>query len=160
MKSHRVSVTRRIAAPADVAYGIIADYRDGHPRILPPRWFRNLRVESGGVGQGTIFRFEIHAFGSTQQARGHVTEPEPGRVLLETYDDGVKTSFTLAPTEDGRAADVTILTEMKWKGGLLGVIERAIVRSFLGKVYVQELGLLDTVAREQAGAKRPIAVSS
>jgi hypothetical protein len=149
MTSVRVSATRRIAAPADVAYGIIADYRDGHPRIIPPRWFRNLRVESGGVGEGTVIRFEMHAFGSTQQARGRVTEPVPGRVLIETYDDGAKTSFTVVPAEDGRAADVTILTEMKSRDGLLGVVERAVVRSFLGKAFKEELGLLDSVARER-----------
>jgi hypothetical protein len=149
MTSVRVSASRRIAAPADVAYGIIADYRDGHARIIPPRWFRNLRVERGGVGQGTVIRFEMRAFGSTQQARGQVTEPVPGRVLVETYDDGAKTSFTVVPAEEGRAADVTILTEMKSKKGLLGILERAIVRSFLGKAFAQELELLDTVARDR-----------
>lgn len=149
MTSHSITTTRRIAAPADVAYGIIADYRDGHPRIIPPRWFRNLRVESGGVGQGTVIRFEIRAFGTTQQARGQVTEPVPGRELVETYDDGVKTSFTVVPAEDGRAADVTILTEMKSKGGLLGIVERAMHRSFLTKAFAEELQLLDTVARER-----------
>jgi len=148
MTTLRVSATRRIAAPADVAYDIIADYRDGHPRIIPPRWFRNLRVESGGVGQGTVIRFEMHAFGSIQQARGQVTEPVPGRVLVETYDDGAKTSFTVVPAEDGRAADVTILTEMaSKKNGFLGVVERAVIRSFLGKAFKEELQLLDTVAR-------------
>lgn len=155
MISHRVSATRRISAPADVAYGIIADYRDGHPYILPPRWFRNLRVESGGVGHGTVFRFEIHAFGSTHHTRGRVTEPVPGRVIAETYDDGVHTSFTVEPAEDGRAADVTFLTEMKTRGGLLGILERAMVRSFLGKVYAQELALLDNLARARAAARVP-----
>jgi hypothetical protein len=40
------------AAPAQV-YAIIANYREGHPRILPKE-FSGLTVEQGGIGAGTI----------------------------------------------------------------------------------------------------------
>ncbi len=69
-------------APADRVYAIIADYRNGHPHILPKQ-FRNLTVEQGGVGAGTIIRFEVRVFGQTQHFRAVVSEPEPGRVLVE-----------------------------------------------------------------------------
>ena len=47
MKSYQASLKRRIAAPAPLAYSIIADYRDGHQRIIPPKVFQNLIVEEG-----------------------------------------------------------------------------------------------------------------
>ena len=81
--AYRVSVSARIPAPSGRIYGIIADYRNGHPHILPPA-FSNLEVEQGGVGAGTIIRFNVRALGRTQLFRSVVTEPEPGRVLVET----------------------------------------------------------------------------
>lgn len=44
----RVKASAVIAAPAPVVYSIIADYRHGHPSILPPRYFDNLEVLAGG----------------------------------------------------------------------------------------------------------------
>jgi hypothetical protein len=38
-----------IHAPAARVYGIIADYRVHHPRIVPPEYFRTVEVEAGGV---------------------------------------------------------------------------------------------------------------
>jgi hypothetical protein len=34
----RVEADLRIDAPAERIYPLIADYRSGHPRILPPRY--------------------------------------------------------------------------------------------------------------------------
>jgi hypothetical protein len=53
-----------------------------HPQFLPPA-FTGLRVESGGVGEGTIFHVALTAGGRTRQYRMRVGEPEPGRVLTE-----------------------------------------------------------------------------
>jgi len=47
MTSYRVQVSARVAAPPEVVYRLIADYRDGHPRIVPPKYFSNLVVEEG-----------------------------------------------------------------------------------------------------------------
>ena len=154
MTTYRISATRRIAAPANVAYGIIADYRDGHPHIIPPQYFRNLRVERGGVGAGTVIRFELHAFGKVNPALAEITEPVPGRVLAETYPEtGIRTTFSVAPVEGDHACDVTIVTEMKSRGGLLGLIERAMSRAFFTKVFTQELALLDGVARQRSASR-------
>ena len=61
---------------------IIADYHNGHPHILPKQ-FRNLTVEKGGVGAGTIIRFEVRALGSDAAIQRVVTEPETrGRRVL------------------------------------------------------------------------------
>jgi hypothetical protein len=48
---YRVIASRRVAAPAARVYDIIADYRVGHPSILP-RAFRNLQVDDGRARRG------------------------------------------------------------------------------------------------------------
>jgi uncharacterized membrane protein len=139
-------VTKRINAPADRIYGIVADYHNGHPRILPPQ-LRNLVVEHGGIGAGTVFRCEMRAFGATRTFRATVTEPKPGRVLVETLDDNrTVTTFIVEPVDDGRAADVTISTRTTTRPGLLGLAERMLTSRFLVSVYEQELALLGIVA--------------
>jgi uncharacterized membrane protein len=148
-------VTTRINAPADRIYGIVADYHNGHPRILPPQ-LRNLVVEQGGIGAGTIIRCEMRAFGATRKFRATVTEPKPGRVLVETLDDNrTVTTFIVEPVDDGRAADVTISTRTMTRPGLLGLAERTLTSRFLVSVYEQELALLATVAGT-AGASTPV----
>ena len=59
----RLSEARLIPVPAPVIYDIIADYRTGHPHILPARFFGALDVLEGGRGAGTKIRFEMKAFG-------------------------------------------------------------------------------------------------
>src|SRR5678810_58918 len=94
---HVISASRTIAAPPQRIYSILADYREGHPSILP-RQFTHLTVERGGVGDGTIIQFTMGLLGRTQRFRGFVSEPEPGRVLVETYEtNGVVTSFIVDP---------------------------------------------------------------
>jgi hypothetical protein len=79
-------------------YAILADYRNGRPRILPERYFSNLEVERGRVGAGTVIRFQVRTLGITRSFRGEVTEPKPGRVLVESYPQtGEVTSFTVEP---------------------------------------------------------------
>jgi hypothetical protein len=137
-----VSATARINAPPERIYRLIADYRDGHPRILPPQ-LRNLIVEQGGIGAGTVFTCEMRAFGTTRKFRAAVTEPHPGRVLVETLDDGKTiTTFTVEPADQGHAADVTISTHTIPRSGILGIVERALSSRFLKPVYENELKLL------------------
>ena len=52
-----VSAERMVDAPADVVYRYVADMHEHHPHFLPPA-FSGFRVESGGVGAGTITRFK------------------------------------------------------------------------------------------------------
>src|SRR6266566_945461 len=67
-----------VDAPAETVYRYIADMREHHPRFLPAA-FSDFRVESGGVGAGTITRFKVTAGGRTREFRTKVAEPEPGR---------------------------------------------------------------------------------
>ena len=110
MPSHSVSVTGTVSAPAARGYAIIADYRDGHPRIIPKPPFGELIVEKGGVGAGTVIRFTMKIMGRWMTSRSEISEPEPGRVLVETDLDGKAVStFIVEPAGD--ATKVTITTE-------------------------------------------------
>jgi hypothetical protein len=138
-----VEARANIAGSAADAYRMIADYRLGHTLIIPRRYFRNLRVEEGGYGEGTVIRYDLRAFGKTIRARARVTEPEPGRVLVETdLERGAVTTFIVEPISAGKSR-VTIKTDMATRSGLLGVIERAVTRRFLERVYVAELALIN-----------------
>ena len=71
---------------------------------------------------------------------GVVTEPAPGRVLVETYDEPApsRTTFTVAPGRSG-GTDVTFDSEMTSRDGLGGAIERFVSTWFLKKLYAKEL---------------------
>jgi hypothetical protein len=139
----RVSSSAEIAAPAADVYRMIADYRTRHARIIPPKYFANLRVESGGYGAGTIITYDMTAFGKTRHARAEVTEPQPGRVIVETdHDESIATTFVVEQASASRSR-VTIATELPLRSGILGSLERTMARSFLTRVYAAELALLE-----------------
>jgi hypothetical protein len=143
----RVEARANIGAAAPDVYRIIADYRTGHTRIIPRRYFRNLEVETGGYGAGTLIRYDLLAFGTTYHARARVTEPEPGRVLVETdLEKGAVTTFTVDPL-GGAQSRVTIATEMPTRAGVVGWLERAMTGRFLRRVYDAELAQLDSEVR-------------
>ena len=147
MPEIRVSQSAIVAAPAPVVYGIIADYREGHPAILPRRYFETIEVEHGGLGAGTRIRFRIRAFGSARTVRADVTEPVPGRELVETdLATGAATRFLVEPAEDGRASRVTFETTWR-RSGVSGWLERCLAPRYLRQVYRAELALLDAEAQ-------------
>ena len=142
-RTHEVSVTRRIAAPAEKVYAVFADYREAHPRILPPSFFVGLTVVEGGHGAGTTVIVTGRFAGRTRAMRGVVTEPEPGRRLVESYpDERTVTSFVVDREPDEEACRVTISTVLPNRRGPAGWIERRIVRRLLNRVYAEELDLL------------------
>lgn len=146
MPAQPLSVSALIAAPARTVYGIIADYHDGHPRILPRPPFVSLEVEAGGTGAGTAIRVEMRMLGRTGAFRAVVTEPRPGQVLVETNDNGHVTTFTVEPRSGGRHSQVTIATTFAARRGLPGALERWLLARLLRPVYARELALLAAVA--------------
>jgi hypothetical protein len=143
---YQVTHTARVAAPAARVYHVIADYQNGHPRILPPQ-FRNVVVERGGLGAGTQLHFQMRAFGRIRNFRHEVAEPEPGRVLVENdRENDSKTTFVIDPAHGG--ANVTITTDLPLKPGLAGKVERFLATRYLLGVYREEIKRLDAVARE------------
>jgi len=138
-----------VGAPADTVYGYIADMRE-HPRFLPPA-FSDFRVESGGVGAGTITRFKVTAGGRTREYRNVVAEPEPGRILTES-DTGSSSVTTFTVTPQGNASLVRISTTWDGAGGIGGFFERTFAPRVLRGIYADELKRLDAYAREHRSA--------
>lgn len=144
----RVSESRTIPVPAAALYDLIADYRNGHPRILPPEYFGPLEVLEGGRGAGTTIRFAMKAFGRVNVDTAQVTEPVPGRELRETLSSGIVTTFLIEPGGQD-AATVTITTEYA-KPGVAGWFEKQLATWYLRRVYVAELAQLARVAEGRA----------
>ena len=142
-----VAAERPIAAPAERVYHYIADFREHHHRFLPPA-FSDFQVEQGGVGAGTVVCFTVTSGGRPRAFRSLVSEPVPGRVLMETDTySGAVTTFSVAP--EGAGSRVRIATS--WRApGLMGLIERLLAPRVLRKIYVDELTRLDRYAREEA----------
>jgi hypothetical protein len=151
MKPFQVTASALINAPAEQVYNILADYRNGHPYILPKPYFSSLEVEQGGVGAGTIIHVQMNIMGQKQAFRAAITEPEPGRVLIETDLAGrVVTTFIVSPLEAGRQAQATITTDIKPRAGFPGPLERFFTGILLRRIYTQELALLAVLAEERS----------
>jgi hypothetical protein len=148
--THLVTAEDHVKAPPERVYAVIADYRNGHPRILPDV-FSGMTVEQGGTGAGTIIRFHMRVFGRTRTFRAAITEP--GRVLVETDLDnsGAIRTFTVNRCADQETSTVTISTELPVRTGVLGAIERFLSTRYLRPIYVRELELL---AARASGEKR------
>jgi hypothetical protein len=75
-------------------------------------------------------------------------------VLVETdLEKGAVTSFVVDPVGVAKSR-VTIKTDMPTRSGLLGWVERAVIRRFLERVYAAELALLDAELRVDARGLR------
>lgn len=159
MKDFQVEAEAFVLAPAQLIFEIVADYRKWHPQILPKGYFSALEVEQGGTGAGTIIRFKMHVFGLTRAFRAAITEPEPGRVLVETdSSSGIETTFTISPLEESQLTKVTIATRFTTRGGIFGPLERFLTSRTLRSIYNQELQLLATLAQNRSAI--PTAESS
>jgi hypothetical protein len=148
-----ISASAIIPARPERVYALLADYKNGHPRILPKQ-FTGLTVEEGGIGAGTIIRVEMSVLGKKQSMRMKISEPEPGRVLVESSLDpnGPVTTFTVNQGTAPADSHVTITTEIPDHGGLPGKIEMLLSKLFLGSIYEKEL---ENLARVVTGPFAP-----
>ena len=141
MSSYQIIESATINAPAERVYEILADYENGHPHILPKPAFVGLEVLEGGYGAGTRFRLEMQAFGRRTSSEAVVTEPEPGRVLVETIEkDGIVTTFIVEPTADGQRTETTFQTEIRSPKGLMAPITKLMTRLYLRRVLSGRAG--------------------
>src|SRR5258708_38559423 len=101
-----------IDARPEQVYAVLSDSRVGHPAILPKPYFTELIVEKGGRGAGTIVRGSVKLLGKEFPFHQLVSEPEPGRVLLETdTETGQWTRFTFEPINGGTQTRLIIASE-------------------------------------------------
>lgn len=141
------SAERTIGAPADEVYGHLADMRL-HARFLPAPFY-GFQVEAGGTGAGSVVSFKIDFARGVRELRMQITEPEPGRTLVQTDTggSGLVTTFTVTPR--GEQTLVNITSRFDGETGVAGFIERIIAPLRLHRVYVEELARLDAYAREE-----------
>jgi hypothetical protein len=156
MKIQIAAATKIIDAPANEIYKIIADYRNSHPLILPRDYFISLEVEEGGYGEGTIVNFKMRLLGQIQSFRSLITEPMPGRQLVETdIKSQIPTSFLVAPLANGNQGRLTITTELVGKSGAEGFVAKWVLQ----KVYRDELELIAQAAEDSAAFRGSNALS-
>ena len=149
MNTIHFSHTAIIPAPAPVVYGILADYHHGHPSILP-KAFTKLVVIQGGYGEGTQIEAFTKVMGRESSFKAHITEPEPGRVLVEdTPATGLRTVFTVDPVADGLQSRVTFDTDYPVDQGISGMIQRFIIPVLLGMMYREEMENLNRFAQQK-----------
>lgn len=148
MKPIHVEVSHVIEARPERVYAILADYRVGHPAILPQPYFTELVVEEGGQGAGTIVRVGMEVMGKAFAYRQTISEPEPGRVLKEAdAAAGVITTFTVDPLDGGGRSRVTIATAAATSPGLTGWLARVFNPPLMRRIYRQELQQLAEYVR-------------
>jgi hypothetical protein len=149
MSHYYVEVSGVVGAPPEKVYAIISDYHAGHPSILPSRYFTKLAVQEGGQGEGTVVDVYMDVFGVKALYHMRVTEPEPGRVLVEEDESaGVITTFTMDPVNGGGQTRVTIATKARTSPGLRGMIEKLMNPPIMRRIYREELGQLDEVVQK------------
>ena len=150
----RVSVERVVAAPPDIVYGILANYRDGHHQAILPPAFSDIEIVAGGVGAGTVVRFSLKLGARSRRGEARLDEPEPGRILLETATEGdTQTRFVVEPAAGG--CRVRIETELRSSAGPAGIIERLLAPRLLAPLYADELARLNRYARRLVAANQP-----
>jgi hypothetical protein len=148
-----ISETAVMQAAPEVVYGIFADYHEAHPGVLPRPHFGALVVERGGTGAGTRFRVDIRQGRGRKTYRMDVTEPQPGRVLVESdLDSDLTTTFTVEPADGG--SRVTITTRFT-QGGPGGWLMRTFGPRLARPIYREELRNVERLARERSPASAP-----
>lgn len=149
MAKVEASAERTIDAPADAVYRYIADMHQ-HAQFLPPE-FSDFRVEEGGVGEGTVTTFTVTAGGRTRNYRMRVTEPAPGRTLVESdANSSLVTTYNVEP--QGGKSLVRISTNWDGASGIGGFFERTFAPKAMHRIYATALDRLNAYARDRQSA--------
>lgn len=131
------------ARPEDI-YAVLRDYHVGHPAIVPKPYFEKVVIVGGsGTGAGTVIDVFMNVMGQKIVYRETVSEPEPGRVLIEADENmGVTSTFTVDPVDGGQRARVTIRSDWRRSAGVKGFME-ALINPKMGRtIFKKELAQL------------------
>ncbi len=138
-----------VGAPPDVVYRYLTDMQNHHPHFLPPA-FSDFHIVSGGKGEGTVVTFQFSAGGRTRAFRQTLTEPEPGRRMVETdANSSSVTTFLVDPADAGKTSTVTISTQWNGARGIGGFFERIFAPRVMRGIYLDQIRRLDEYARSQ-----------
>ena len=146
MAKVEAAAERTIDAPADAVYAHLADMHQ-HSHFLPPA-FSDFQVVEGGVGAGSVTTFAVTAGGRTRTYRMNVTEPVPGRTLVESdANSSLVTTFNVEP--QGAKSLVRIHTSWDGAGGIGGFFEKTFAPGAMRRLYLDELNRLNAYALSQ-----------
>lgn len=150
MSPMRIEVSAEIAARPEEIYAILTDYPGGHNAILPKPYFKEMVVTQGGQGAGTHITVHMDVYGAKRTYHMIVSEPEPGRTLVEEdRDAGVLTTFTVEPAGTPERTRVTITTLSQTASGLAGLVEKLINPPVTRMIYRKELANLAELAQSK-----------
>lgn len=129
----RVAAERRIQAPPSAIYAVIRDYRGPHLEVLPSA-YRNLTIERGGSGAGTLFTVGVKLGLRTARYRCEVAEPQPGH-RLEERDPAAAfvKAYSVLPGPDGAIVRIESTHDN------LGLVQRLRDPGRLRKLHEEEL---------------------
>lgn len=145
MKQTHFETVALIAAPPEEVYAVLADYRHGHPHILPKKYISQFQVVSGGQGAGTLLRYQMRILGFERPRQAVVAEPEPGRLLVERETpSSLVTTYAVTPANNGLHTHVQIAAHWEPARTLSGKLEQAFYPSLLRQLFTYEL---DTLAK-------------
>jgi len=143
------SAEASINARSELVLTILRDY-DGHHRAILPRAFSNVVIEAGGIGAGTVTRFDLRLGGQTRQTRTRIEEPAPGVIREHVIGRDMVTTFTVTPDVDH--SRVRIETLWQPTAGVVGMLERLMAPRMLRRLYREELVKLDAYAQAMSAA--------
>ena len=147
MRVNTASAEGPVAASPDVVYRYLSDMQNHHPHFLPPA-FSDFQVVSGGIGEGTVVTFQFSAGGRRRDFRQTLTEPEPGRRMVETdANSSSVTTFLVDPLDGGKSSKVTISTQWNGARGVGGFFERMFAPRVMRGIYLDQIRRLDEYAR-------------
>ncbi len=127
------------ASPLHV-HAFLADYRNNRPRILPPEYFRDYRVEQGGNGAGTVISYQLRAGGRERPYRMRIEEPAEDWLLVERdLESSLVTTWTLTPAEGGEHTLVGLASRWEGAKGIGSFFERIFAPRALRRIYDEVL---------------------
>ncbi len=124
-----------IPATPEVVYASLIDFQNTRPSILTSN-FVDYTVEQGGMGEGTIIRYDLKAAGRKRPYRMHIAETLEGEVLTERdSNSSLITMWTLTPVDDGQQTHVSLTSEWEGGSGIGGFFERTFAPLGLQRIY-------------------------
>ncbi|WP_432548700.1 SRPBCC family protein [Kineococcus sp. SYSU DK004] len=144
MSTVSASTSRRIQAPADRVVAALADYRETRAKLLPAA-FTHYEVLEGGVGDGTVARWKLHATKKrVRDVVADVTSTDAHGLLESDRNSSLRTAWRVEEAGPD-ASDVVVTSEWQGAGGVGGFFERTFAPRGLQRIYGE---LLDELATE------------
>ena len=140
-----VVVEQTYDAEPKTVFAALADYAGVRPTMLAPE-FTDFEVLDGGVGAGTRIGYNLHATKKRVRAvEAAVTEPTPGRQLLETDSKSSLLVLWDVVPADGGGSRLKVRVNWQGAGGIGGFFERRFAPAGIRRIYTTELGRLEQV---------------